>query len=107
MTAITFSFRIWAWKFRRLRNFVLSVLMSVTSQISDFVPPPSWRVLVRTKTCAEPCAHIREPMTLRLSVHGKGTMYLGAYTYVHVQHTCVQREPIVSFSELIRTNHRN
>ena len=36
---VTSSFRTYAWSFRGVRNSVLSGLMSVTSQISDFEPP--------------------------------------------------------------------
>ena len=46
MTVITSSVRTYTWNFRGVRNSVLSGLMSVTSQISDFGtfffdPPPN------------------------------------------------------------------
>ena len=45
---------------------------------------PSWRALVLTKTCAQPCAHICAPMNLRLSVHVICTLCLGENPYVHM-----------------------
>ena len=41
---------------------------------------------------------------MKLSVHVIGALCLGANPYVHMQHTCVHREPRFSFFELINSS---
>ena len=101
MTVITSTFGIYAWNFRRVRNSVLSGLMSVTGQISDFGPlisdfrgDPNLCTPVCTHTCTD------DPETF-----GVRHRYLVLITNpnLYVWHFCVQREFKFLFSKkLIR-----